>query len=295
MGWECDGECNNCLFDGLVYTIFQVWFLPADFKQRFDASSVPRSLIAIKSIPGKAHDATGFGDIAEFGGKVEQSGLVFDDVLIKTFHGKTPWASGPVEGLLALPSKRSSPLFTRDHCQVRSKLLQVISTNGLSIFHAANVYKKIEGIGLTVDSKLSAILREGSLKFHSFHLLRQIFDVSEYYKEATDCDIDQFASMSCVMVADSSKLIAISDTWVRRKLWLISQSQILEKVPVADIKTVAAEFHIELNTEIDDGAEKLVIPEEKKQLKTILRFLDEDYYKSPLLANYYLANSKRPI
>lgn len=128
---------------------------------------------------------------------------------------------------------------------------RVISTNGLSIFHAANVYKKIEGIGLTVDSKLTAILRDGALKFHSFHLLRQIFDVSEYYKEATDGDIHQFASMACVMVADSAKLIAISDTWVRRKLWLISQSQILEKVPVSDIKAVAAEFHIELKTEID--------------------------------------------
>jgi hypothetical protein len=172
---------------------------------------------------------------------------------------------------------------------------RVISTNGLSIFHAVNVYKKIEGIGLTVDSKLTAILQDGTLKFHSFHLLRQIFDVSEYYKEATDGDIYQFAGMACVAVKDSANIISISDTWVRRKLWLISQSQILEKVPVSDIKAVAAEFNIELKTEMKDGAEKLVIPEEKKQLKTILRFLDEDYYKSPLLANYYLANSKRPI
>jgi len=172
---------------------------------------------------------------------------------------------------------------------------RVISTNGLSIFHAVNVYKKIEGIGLTVDSKLTAILQDCSLKFHSFHLLRQIFDVSEYYKEATDGDIHQFASMACVAVRDSANMIAISDSWVRRKLWLISQSQILEKVPVSDIKAVAAEFHIELKTEMKDGTEKLIIPEEKKQLKTILRFLDEDYYKSPLLANYYLANSKRPI
>lgn len=140
---------------------------------------------------------------------------------------------------------------------------RVISTNGLSIFHAANVYKKIEGIGLTVDSKLTSILRDGELKFHSFHLLRQLFDVSEYYKEATDGDIHQFASMACVRVGDSTKLIAISDTWVRRKLWLISQSQILEKVPVSDIKAVAAEFHIDLETEMIDGTEQLVIPDEK--------------------------------
>ncbi len=120
-----------------------------------------------------------------------------------------------------------------------------------------------------------------------------MFDVSEYYKEATDGDIKQFASMACLMVSDSAQLVQISDTWVRRKIWLISQSQILDKVPMADIKAVATEFHIDFNTEINNGVEKLLIPTDKKQLKTILRFLDEDYYKSPLLSNYYLANSKR--
>ncbi|QOL14349.1 MULTISPECIES: Kiwa anti-phage protein KwaB-like domain-containing protein [Dickeya] len=170
---------------------------------------------------------------------------------------------------------------------------RVISTNGLSIFHSSNVYKKIEGIGLTIDSKLSAVLRGSSLKFHSFHLLRQIFDVSEYYKEATDGDIRQFANMSSISVENTDDLVSISDTWVRRKLWLISQSQILEKIPVSEIKTIATEFNIELEVENNNGIEKLIIPTDKKKLKAMLRFLDEDYYKSPLLENYYLANSKR--
>jgi hypothetical protein len=170
---------------------------------------------------------------------------------------------------------------------------RVISTSGLSIFHSDNVYKKIDGIGLTVDWRLTAILREGRLRFHSFHLLRQIFDVSEYYKEATDVDIRQFAALSCISVEDPDELVKMSDNWVRRKLWLISQSQILDKVAVTDIRAAALEFRIELETEMQEGAEKIVIPKDKKQLKKILRFLDEDYYRSPLLANYYLANSKR--
>lgn len=168
-------------------------------------------------------------------------------------------------------------------------------TNGLSIFHSSNVYKKIEGIGLTIDSKLTAIIRDGSLNFHSFHLLRQIFDLSAYYKEATDGDIQQFSNCTCVLVKNTTDLVAISDTWVRRKLWLISQSEILQKVPVCDIKAVAAEFSILLETVMDNGVEKIIIPDNKKDLKTILRFLDEDYYKSPLLQNRYLTNSKRPV
>lgn len=41
---------------------------------------------------------------------------------------------------------------------------KIISTNGLSIFHSANVYKKIEDIGITIDSKLSATLKNNSLR-----------------------------------------------------------------------------------------------------------------------------------
>lgn len=171
----------------------------------------------------------------------------------------------------------------------------IISTNGLSIFHSRNTYKKIEGVGLTVDSKLTAILKGSDLKFNSFHLLRRIFDVSSYYKEATDGDIEKFSSMACVVVNNPKVMMEISDNWVRRKLWLISQSQILDKVSIRDIKIVATEFNIKLNIQESNGEKKLVIPEEKRELKTLLRFLDEDYYKSPLLQNQYVANSKRPV
>ena len=170
---------------------------------------------------------------------------------------------------------------------------KIISTNGLSIFHSDHVYKKIEGIGLTVDSKLSAIIENGALKFNSFHLLRQIFDLSEYYKEATDSDITEFASMPMIRTNNLQNLIDISDSWVRRKVSLIQQSQILEKVPMNDIRAVALEFSIPMETELDGDIEYIKLPTNKANLKTILRFLDEDYYKSPLLQNKYLSNSKR--
>jgi hypothetical protein len=36
-------------------------------------------LIPVKGVPGKTHDAAGFGDVAEFGGEVEETGLVRGD------------------------------------------------------------------------------------------------------------------------------------------------------------------------------------------------------------------------
>jgi hypothetical protein len=170
---------------------------------------------------------------------------------------------------------------------------KIISTDGLSIFHSANTYKKIDGIGVTLDTKLSAILKGKTLRFHSFHALRQIFDVSAYYREATDQDINDFASQAAIKMADLVELVKISDSWIRKKISLIQQSRVLETVPVSHIKAVAVEFDIPLQTVTEQGNELIMLPTQKAELKTILRFLDEDYFTSSLSKTNYITNSKR--
>lgn len=172
---------------------------------------------------------------------------------------------------------------------------KIISTSGMSLYHSKNEYKKIEGVGITIDTKLSAVLKGNKLQFFSFHLVRQIFDLSEYYLEATDNDINEFAALPLIKVDDLPGLISMSDSWVRRKVSLIQQSQILQTVPLNDIKAVAIEFNIALELVQDAGAEMIKLPSTKAELKTLLRFLDEDYYKSPLSKVQYLTNSKRLV
>ncbi len=172
---------------------------------------------------------------------------------------------------------------------------RVISDSGFSIFHAQGVYKKIEGTGLTLDNRIAAKLNRAKLKFFSFFHVRQIFDMSSYYQEATDADIQSFVELKQVAAPEMEKLIAASDSWVRRKLWLVRESGILERVPLNDIKTIALEFNIHIDYEQVDGEDKIKIPEEKKALKTLLRFLDEDFYKSPLSKTNFVTNSKRAV
>lgn len=171
---------------------------------------------------------------------------------------------------------------------------KIISTRGLSIFHSANVYKKIEGIGITIDTKLSAVITGSTLKFFSFHVIRQIFDLSQYYLEATDSDIRDFSEIPSVKARDIDNLVGISDAWIRRKFALIQQSRILETVPINMIKSVALDFNINLPTVVENGVEVIELPDSRAELKTILRFLDEDYYKSSLSSTNYITNSKRP-
>ncbi|WP_226684448.1 Kiwa anti-phage protein KwaB-like domain-containing protein [Shewanella indica] len=172
---------------------------------------------------------------------------------------------------------------------------RIISTNGLSIFHSANVYKKIEGIGLTIDHKLTATLENGRLKFFSFHNARQMFDLSEYYKVATDDDVKEFAGLDIIKAENTDELIEMSDSWVRRKISLIQQSGILQNVPINEMKAVAIEFNIPFLTEMDGTNEVIKVPDNKSDLKKLLRFLDEDYYKSPLSNTAFVTNSKRVV
>lgn len=86
---KCGGELDNSLFSRFFHTIFQIRFSAADLKQGFHPIRIPCGLIAVKGIPGKAHDTTGFGDVAQFGGKIEKSGLVFDDALVTGYDSVT--------------------------------------------------------------------------------------------------------------------------------------------------------------------------------------------------------------
>ena len=172
---------------------------------------------------------------------------------------------------------------------------RVISSAGFSIFHSKDTYKRIEGSGLTLDNKIAARLRGTKLSFFSFFQIRQIFDMSNYYQEATDNDIKQFSELKELHVENVDELMAASDSWVRRKVWLVMQSNILGRVPPNDIKAIAAEFSIPIEYVNQDGSEKIKLPRDRKALKTLLRFLDEDYYKSPLSKTNYLTNSKRAV
>lgn len=172
---------------------------------------------------------------------------------------------------------------------------RIITNNGFTIFHENNTYRKIEEIGLTVDGKLTGVLHNGTLTFKSFHVMRQIFDLTDYYKEATDNDIEQFSQLDTIKIENLSNFLSLSDSWIRRKIALVQQSGILESVPLRTIKAVADGFLVPLKITMENEMQKIDMPNDRKAIKAILRLLDEDYYESPLSQTHCIANSKRKV
>ncbi|WP_316538191.1 Kiwa anti-phage protein KwaB-like domain-containing protein [Klebsiella grimontii] len=172
---------------------------------------------------------------------------------------------------------------------------QVID-NRRTIFHkpfqAGNTFCQSAEHGIVIDNKLTAILTGTELKFKSFHMLRRIFDVDAYFREATNEELTTFSSHEKFSVAQGFDLTTIADSVIRKKVSLINKSRILEDYSVTELRISAAEIGVVLDTENAGEFEKIKMPQIRKDVKRLLHFLDEDYFTSHITRTLYRANSK---
>lgn len=167
---------------------------------------------------------------------------------------------------------------------------RVFAAKGVAMFFSNNTFQRLNESGLTLDTKLLAILEGNQLKFQSFHFVGRVFDVSEYFNEATAEEVGTFAAHASFKVEDAAAFTENASNLVRKKIALILQSGVLQKFTPAQIIAAAATFKVVIE-ESDDG--RIALPQGGVELRRLLRFLDEDYYESPLTQTHFLSNSKR--
>ncbi len=171
-------------------------------------------------------------------------------------------------------------------------------SKGLTLIGSGNIYKKLEEPGLVLQDKLTAHYANSTLHFSSYHNAKRFLDLSTYYREATDTDLDAFVATDLFAFEDESSFKDNADSIIRKKVALLQKNKVLEDLSVMDIQNVANSFNQDLPVELHisitinlDG--KLVVPKDKKQLKELIRFLDEDYVLAPLTKRKCLTNSKQ--
>lgn len=171
-------------------------------------------------------------------------------------------------------------------------------SKGWTLIGSGNNYKKLEEPGLILQDKLTAHYANGTLYFSSYHNAKRFLNLSEYYREATDTDLEAFVGTDLFAFEDEDSFKDNADSIIRKKVALLQKNKVLEDLSVVDIQNVANSFNQGLPTEhhinITINADgKLVVPQDKKQLKELIRFLDEDYVLAPLSKRKCLTNSKQ--
>lgn len=170
---------------------------------------------------------------------------------------------------------------------------QYLTRSGISLIISKDTFTELSTPGIIITYELVAFYQNGTLLFDSFFQARQIFKLADHYRQSTQADIDDFVSHEKILIADSGAFNEIADSWVRRKLAIIHDRGLLDQISTPDIASKASSFGITIQTDSVDGVDVIRVPDDKKEVKELLRFLDEDYFEGPLSAAKYLSNSKR--
>lgn len=175
----------------------------------------------------------------------------------------------------------------------KKQILDTSKSFVMKLIGSANTFSKADNVGFNLDDKLVAIINGSDIFFRSFFKLRSIFDMSNYFAEATDQEVNDFAMHSVFEVPLGFKLDTVADTVIRTKVTLINKSGTLNNQTILKLKRAAKKINFPLQTNIVSGVEKIVMPQEKKAIKALLDFLDEDIFTSEITQTIYKSNSKR--
>jgi hypothetical protein len=170
---------------------------------------------------------------------------------------------------------------------------QRLARTGLNLVLAGNTFTQLQSPGLILGSACHAVFQDNVLTFKSIWWLKQIIDISSYYRAATAADVERFAEIDNVKVENLDALKEKSGQWVRTRIAYILDSGVLQNFSSQELTTKAASFGVRLQTVNENGIEKLIIPEAHKELRSVLKFLEEEYYEGPITGAAYEANSKR--
>jgi hypothetical protein len=168
---------------------------------------------------------------------------------------------------------------------------QYISPKWCNLFFDQNTFIQEKRFGISISDSVDCFYTNGELQFVSFFFARQVFDLSDYYHSATDQEVGLFVTNEKLSLENTDDFNSIASTTIRRKIAMINDSKVLENFTTSQIKSLASSSGIEIKIENN----RIVVPNDKAEIKILFGFLCEEAYKGPFSENTYLANSKRQI
>lgn len=176
----------------------------------------------------------------------------------------------------------------------RSRILRRSAT---AIFKGG-MFQKLDDPGITIDNHLAAVIADGKLRFRSFHRVNQFLDLKDFFREATDSDIELVLKHDKLAVEDADGIIATLSPRMRKRFSIVIASGILdhEKATPERIQSRAKKFDgIEVRLSGRPGERRVIFPSDAKTMGLLLRFLAEELYISEITEQQREANSSRAL
>lgn len=169
----------------------------------------------------------------------------------------------------------------------------IVKASNIALFWSNDTFKKFEERkAFTIEETVNAIYHAGKLYFRSYASAKQIFDLTDFYKEATNADIDNVFGNDVFAGTDCEWMKNNCDSVMRKQIKSIEDSGILNTLNV----TTKAFKSWAKKAGIPEGVYNtghLVFRPNKKECKVILSFLNDDIFEGHFTKSIYLSNSKR--
>ncbi len=186
--------------------------------------------------------------------------------------------------------EKNSEIFHIAFQKIRRE--QHLTQNRHNLFFDKDSFHEDKRFGIGITDFVDCYFNGDELEFNSFYFARQIFDLSEYYRSATDEEVNNFTTNNKLSFDNASNFTSWANTYIRRKIAAINDSGILEQYTAFEIQQLAKTY---AGADIKISDNKVCIPDNKDEAVWIVGFLDEEAYRGPFSQDLIVANSKRRI
>lgn len=169
---------------------------------------------------------------------------------------------------------------------------QQLLSGRFALLHDGNVFRRITEPAFSIGSQLLATVdAAGDVRFKSFQMLRRVFDLSHFYQQATDADLNAFCAHASLSVADPAAFLTNADESVRKAIHLIAKSNVLGQHTVAEIELQGQSIGFQVAVVNN----RIEVPPDKKAAKALFSFLLDRVYLGAMNQQLFITNSHRPL
>ncbi len=167
---------------------------------------------------------------------------------------------------------------------------QILKRKRRTIIYKNNMFIKNEDFCLNILERPDALYYSNTFKFVNYSNANKVLSLGEYYREATQDEINTFKQSELFYLSNEEAFDKYSSAHnVRGQIAKILDSGVLSSHTATELKSIANNYDINITIQ----NEKIVIPTEKKDIKYFLTFLSEKIYKGPLSGKTLISSSTR--
>lgn len=143
---------------------------------------------------------------------------------------------------------------------------------------------------IAVPEKIDCLFQENKLIFQKYSQANSVFDLSSYYREASNEEINSLKTNDLLLIEDSDFFDKmVQGISVRKKI-----AKILDIRALKDLEKVkVAAENLNFTLPLTNDGKKIIWPDNKANQKKLLKFLSEELFSGAITSQKYISNSTR--